>query len=104
VRGSVSDWGTVDGEPAKIVYIPGSRKKDIYWGGRGAPDGPGHNHAVVMDSNPDAATFVRIDGRIVADKRYPENEGRWARGVRAQGGYSGIFMTALRRALRMYFR
>jgi hypothetical protein len=60
VRGSVTDWGSVDGVPAKIVYTPGSRKKDIYWGGRGSPDGPGHNHAVVVDTNPDAARFIRI--------------------------------------------
>jgi len=28
---------------AKIVYTPGSRGKDISWGGGGEPDGPGHN-------------------------------------------------------------
>jgi hypothetical protein len=103
MRGSVTDWGSVDGVPAKIVYTPGSRKKDIYWGGRGRPDGDGHNHAVIVDTNPDAVRFIRINGQIVADDRHPEHETRYQRQLRQQGGYIGIFMTALRRVLRMYF-
>lgn len=104
MRGSVTDWGSVDGMPAKIVYTPGSHKKDIYWGGKGQPDGPGHNHAVVVDSNPDSVRFIRINGQIVADDRHPERETRYQRQLRQQGGYVGIFLTALRRAIRMYTR
>jgi hypothetical protein len=102
MRGSVTDWGSVDGLPAKIVYTPASKKKDIYWGGRGEPDGPGHNHAVVIDTNPDAVRYIRINGKVVADDRNPSGETRYQRQLREQGGYFGIFRTALRRALRMY--
>jgi hypothetical protein len=104
VRGRVTDWGSVDGMPAKIVYTPGSRKRDIYWGGRGEPDGPGRNHAVVVDTNPHAVRFIRVNGQIVADDRNPAGETRYQRQLREQGGYLGIFRTSLRRALRMYFR
>ena len=100
--GSVTDWGTIDGEPCKVVYTPGSKKKDIYWGGRGTPDGPGHNHAVVIDTNPDAVRFIRIAGRIVADDHQPASETRYQRQLRERGGYLGIFRTALRNALRQY--
>lgn len=62
--------GTIDGMPAKIVYHPARRQTYIYWGGRGRPDGPGHNHATVLDSNPDAFHFMRVDGKVVVNHSY----------------------------------
>lgn len=102
--GSVSDWGTIDGEPCKVVYTPGSGKTDIYWGGRGQPDGPGHNHAVLTTKNPDAVKFIRVGGKIIADDRQPASETRYQRQLREAGGYGGIFRTSLRRALNQYRR
>lgn len=104
----VTDWGTMDGQPAKIVYTPGKGKKDIYWGGRGGYDGSGKNHAVVYDNDPHNMHYLRINGQIMVDAAHPENMGRKAetrfqRQLRKQGGWSGIFMTAWRRAWRQYF-
>ena len=53
----ISD-GSVDGFPAKVMYYPDSKQTQIYWGGRGKPDGDRHNHATIQDSNPDAFHFI----------------------------------------------
>jgi hypothetical protein len=94
---TVSDWGTIDGAPAKIVYNSTNGKKDIYWGGRGAPDGPGHNHAVVFDSNPHATAYIRINGKVVADDRA---QSRFQKDLAKRGGWLGVFREAFGRAMR----
>lgn len=100
---SVIDYGTIDGQPAKIVYQPSRKQTHIYWGGRGTPDGPGHDHAVVQDSNPNAMHFLRQGGRIVVNQSYnPQSKSRFQRDIEARGGWLGIFRDSLRRALNMY--
>jgi hypothetical protein len=103
MRGSVTDWGSVDGMPAKIVYTPGSRRKDIYWGGPGRARRTWTQPCCGSGHQPHAVRYIRINGQVVADDRNPSRETRYQRQLREQGGYLGIFLTALRRALRMYF-
>lgn len=44
-QGSQKDIRWADGQ--KQVYTDGGRRVDIYEGGQGRPDGPGHDHYVV---------------------------------------------------------
>lgn len=101
---SVTDFGTIDNQPAKIIYYPDRKQTHIFWGGRGKPDGPGHNHATVLDSNPDAMHFMRVDGRVVVNQSYnPQaKQSRYQQDLQARGGWLGIFRDSLRRALNMY--
>lgn len=54
--------------PAKVVYYPDRHQHQIYWGGRGRPDGPGHNHMTIQDKSPDAIHFMRENGRVVVSQ------------------------------------
>lgn len=99
----VTSNGTIDGQPAKVVYDSGRRQTHIYWGGVGKPDGPGHNHATVQDSNPDAFHFMRQGGRVVVNQSYnPQSKSRFQRDLDARGGWGGLFLESLRRAMRMW--
>lgn len=100
---SVTDYGTIDGQLAKIVYHPDRKQTQIFWGGRGKPDGTGHNHATILDSNPDAMHFMRVNGRVVVNQSYnPQSQSRFQRDLQARGGWLGLFRESLQRALRMY--
>ncbi|MEO7617275.1 MAG: hypothetical protein ABIS59_00360 [Candidatus Saccharibacteria bacterium] len=100
---TVTDWGTMDGQPAKIVYNPDRKQTHIYWGGRGTPDGDGHNHATVQDSNPDAMHYLRVNGKVVVNQNYnPQSKSRFQQDLEARGGWFGLFRESLQRALRMY--
>lgn len=95
--------GTVDGKPAKVVYHPERRQTHVFWGGRGAPDGPGHNHGTIQDASPDEFHFLRVDGRIVVNQSYnPQSKSKFQRDIEARGGWLGIFRDSLRKALNMY--
>lgn len=52
-----NEAGMLDDEAAKIRQ---GDKVDIYWGGAGRPDGPGHGHVVVEDGV--NASYVREPG------------------------------------------
>ena len=97
--------GTIDGKPAKVIYYPERRQTVIYWGGRGKPDGPGHDHATILDSNPDAFHYLTINGRVVVNQSYnPQSQSRFQRDLQARGGWLGILRDSLRRALNQYRR
>ena len=103
MAGSVISHGTVDGHPAIVKYYPDRRQTALYWGGRGTPDGPGHNHATILDSNPDAFHFLRENGRIVVNQSYnPQSKSKFQRDLEARGGWLGLFRECLRRAINMY--
>jgi hypothetical protein len=98
----ISD-GSVDGIPAKVMYYPDSKQTQIYWGGRGKPDGEGHNHATIQDTNPDVFHFIRINGEVVIDQRlYSKPKSRFQRDLEARGGWIGLFREAFNRARRMF--
>lgn len=60
--------GIFNGQPAKIVLsdIGNSNRIDIYYGGIGEPDGPGHNHVGVIK---DSVRFWRENGLIIIDEK-----------------------------------
>lgn len=100
---TIESHGTVDGQPAKVVYHPDRRQTHVFWGGRGKPDGAGHNHGTIQDASPDEFHFLRQNGRIVVNQSYnPQQKSRFQRDIEAQGGWLGIFRTSLRRALRAF--
>jgi hypothetical protein len=66
MRGSVTDWGSADGMPAKIVYTPGSRRKDIYWGGPGRARRTWTQPCCGSGHQPHAVRYIRINGQVVA--------------------------------------
>ena len=70
---STISQGTMDGQPAKVVYYPERKQTMIYWGGVGKPDGFGHNHATILDANPDAIHFMRVNGQVVVNQGYNPN-------------------------------
>jgi hypothetical protein len=97
----IEEYGTIDGTPAKIVRTPARQQMHIYWGGMGEPDGPGHNHMTIQDSNPDAVHFLRENGKIVVNHNYkPDNLG--SRRQHAAQSIGQILLESWRRALRMY--
>jgi hypothetical protein len=89
--------GTVDGQPAKIVYHPGRRQTHVYWGGLGKPDGIGRNHAVIQDANPDAFHYLRVGSELIVDQSYKPND-RGAR--RRKAGFD--LAATLRKVLGWY--
>jgi hypothetical protein len=93
-------YGTIDGQPAKIVYHPARRQTHIYWGGHGKPDGYGHNHAVVQDANPDAVHFLRENGRIVVNHNARSHQER--RQQEAAMSIGRLLVDSTRKALRFY--
>jgi hypothetical protein len=100
---AISSDGTMDGQPAMVFYYPERKQTVIYWGGRGKPNGPGHNHATILDSNPDAFHFLRMNGRIVVNQSYnPQSKSRFQRDIEAYGGWAGILRDAWYRALRYW--
>ena len=100
---SITSWGTVDGQPAKAVYHPERQQTHLYWGGRGAPDGPGHNHATIQDRAPDTFHFLRQNGRIVVNQSYnPQSKSKFQRDIERRGGWGAILRDAWRRAISMY--
>ena len=102
---SITSQGTVDGQPAKVIYYPDRRQTVLYWGGRGKPDGTGHNHATINDSSPDEFHYLRVNGRIVVDQSYnPQSKSAFQRGIEAQGGWLNMLREATRKALRFWFR
>lgn len=60
--------GIYNGIPAKIVFSDrgNSNRIDIYFGGVGEPDGPGHNHVTVIKEN---IRFWRENGQIIIDEK-----------------------------------
>ncbi|WEV47653.1 hypothetical protein OZX62_05170 [Bifidobacterium sp. ESL0690] len=64
VFGKNEQNGKIDGKDAKIVSgrnnKTGEDKVDIYYGGKGVPDGPGHSHIVV--NSDDMVTYMREGG------------------------------------------
>ncbi len=56
--------GKYNGQPAKIIMSDqgNSDRIDIYFGGSGEPDGPGHNHVVVIKQN---IRYWRENGQII---------------------------------------
>jgi hypothetical protein len=78
-------YGTVDGRPAKIVYHPGRRQTHVYWGGMEGPDGIGHNHATIQDTNPDTFHFLRVGSELIVNQSYdPNDRSRRAREQKAK--------------------
>lgn len=60
--------GIFNGQPAKIIIsdMDNSNHIDIYYGGIGEPDGPGHNHVSVIK---ESVRFWRENGLIIIDER-----------------------------------
>jgi hypothetical protein len=93
----------VDGKPAKVVHNSDRKQTHVYWGGRGQPDGDGHNHATIQDASPDRFHFLEINGRVIVNQSFnPADKSHFQRDIEARGGWIGIFRDSLRRALRMY--
>ena len=74
-------FGTFDGKEAKIVEgnTDNPTRVDIYYGGEGSPDGPGHGHVVVKGS---ALDYLREPGESNPDVSYDSNTGamNWGSG------------------------
>jgi hypothetical protein len=95
------EYGTVDGHPAKIVRYPERGQMHIFWGGMEKPDGIGHNHMTVQDSNPEAVHFLQQNGQIVVNHNYKQG----SLGSRRQDVAQVIgpmLVQAWRRVLRWY--
>src|ERR1700733_5104444 len=100
---TITSAGTVDGKPAKVVYHSERRQTHVFWGGRGKPDGPGHNHGTIQDSNPDTFHFLEVNGRVIVNQSYnQQSKSRFQRDIEARGGWLGILRESWYRALRMY--
>jgi hypothetical protein len=107
--------GTVDGQPAKIMYYPDRKQSVIYWGGAGAPDGPGHNHMVVNDAEkrdragrvvapgPVSIHWMRENGRVVVDHGYNPDSRRKKRN-KAQRDVGAMLVDAFRNAWEFNMR
>ena len=102
---TITSAGSVDGHPAKVVYDPQRKQTQLFWGGRGVPDGPGHNHATIQDSSPDEFHFLRVNGGIVVNQSYdPKSTSKFQRDLQSRGGWGGMLADAFRKALRQYHR
>lgn len=58
-RARWDETGQINGETAKIRQ---GDKADVYWGGEGTPDGPGHGHLATWDGL--NASYIREPGSL----------------------------------------
>lgn len=61
---STTEYGEFEGQEAKINTSDNGRRMDIYYGGDGAPDGTGHNHATVINGQ---IRYLRENGETLID-------------------------------------